>query len=292
MLAEHEEILVADSILKAFGAKHDDYSIRINSRKLVDAILRDHAGMDDERLQKIVRFVDHRSKMPHDEFREGLAQIVSEAKARELIKIFSAKSFDQLPEKYQKHPSAQNLLALQKLLAASGISNTLEDISLMRGFDYYTDIIFEVFDEHPDNNRSMFGGGRYDGLVAAFGVESVPTIGFAMGDVTLQNFLEGHDLLPKLPTEIDAVVVMVGDVYGAAQKVLAAWRTNGLNLAVDNSGRKLDACIKSAVKSGVLHVLFIGEQELASGKYKLKNLESAKELELDQEEVVKILKTE
>jgi len=85
---------------------------------------------------------------------------------------------------------------------------------------------------------------------------------------------------------------MVGDVYGAAQKVLAAWRTNGLNLAVDNSGRKLDACIKSAVKSGVLHVLFIGEQELASGKYKLKNLESAKELELDQEEVVKILKTE
>ena len=38
----------------------------------------------------------------------------------------------------------------------------------MRGFDYYTGMVFEVFDNHPDNNRAMFGGGRYDGLVGLF----------------------------------------------------------------------------------------------------------------------------
>ena len=287
---EHEQILLADSILKALGAKPGDYSIRINNRKLVDSILRDLVGMDDEHLQKVMRFVDHRAKMPHDEFREGLAQIVSETKARELLKIFSVKSFADLPEKYQNTPSAQDILGLRKMLANSGITNVIEDISLMRGFDYYTDIVFEVFDEHPDNNRSMFGGGRYDGLVAAFGVAPLPTIGFAVGDVTLQIFLEGHKLLPALPTETDAVVVLIGDVYEAAQKALAYWRREGLNLAVDSSERKVDAGIKSAAKAGTPYIVFIGEQELATGRYKLKNLDSGDEQELDQEEVAKILK--
>ena len=47
---------------------------------------------------------------------------------------------------------------------------------------------FEVFDKDPENSRSLFGGGRYDGLVGEFGVEPVPTVGFGMGDVTFQNF--------------------------------------------------------------------------------------------------------
>ncbi len=97
------------------------------------------------------------------------------------------------------------------MLQASMVSNVKFDITLMRGFDYYTDIVFEVTDTNPENNRSMFGGGRYDGLVGLFGVEPVPTVGFGMGDVTLQNFLESHQLLPELRSQTDVYVVLVGD---------------------------------------------------------------------------------
>ena len=108
----------------------------------------------------------------------------------------------------------------------------------MRGFDYYTGIVFEVFDTNPDNNRSMLGGGRYDGLVGLFGVKPVPTVGFGWGDVTLSNFLEGHGLMPELPSETDIYAVIVGDVASAAQAPIAALRAAGLNVAVDLSGRE------------------------------------------------------
>src|SRR3546814_6074602 len=112
----------------------------------------------------------------------------------------------------------------------------------------------------------MFGGGRYDGLVAQFGVEPVPTVGFGMGDVTLQNFLESHKLLPKFHAETDAYVVLLGPVYERSAALLAKWRTMGLNIAVDTTGRKIDKQLKTAVKKGIHYAIFIGEQELASEK--------------------------
>ena len=92
-------------------------------------------------------------------------------------------------------------ISLQMILARNGITNAQFDISLMRGFDYYTGIVFEIYDTNPENNRSMFGGGRYDGLVGLFGVEPVPTIGFGMGDVTMHNFLDLHGLMPELANQ-------------------------------------------------------------------------------------------
>ena len=103
------------------------------------------------------------------------------------------------------------------MLSNAGIKNVRFDVTLMRGFDYYTDIVFEVFDTHPDNNRSMLGGGRYDGLVGLFGVP-VPTVGFGWGDVTLANFLELHRLTPDLRAETDVYVALIGDVAQEAQK--------------------------------------------------------------------------
>jgi histidyl-tRNA synthetase len=175
------------------------------------------------------------------------------------------------------------------LLLASGVQSTVFDPALTRGFDYYTDIVFEVFDNSSDNNRSMFGGGRYDGLVGAFGVEPVPTVGFGMGDVTLQMFLEGHKLLPKFEPETDATVILIGDVYHAIQPLLADLREEGLRLAVDSTGRKVDAQLKSAVKSGIPFVIFIGEHEMASRRFKLKDLRSGEEKELSLERLVSTL---
>ena len=194
-----------------------------------------------------------------------------------------------MPLVTQQHPAVAELNRLIELLTGNGVSNVVFDLSLMRGFDYYTNIVFEIFDKHPENNRAMFGGGRYDGLIAEFGVEPLPTVGFGMGDVTLQNFLSQHKLLPDLAPETDARVILIGDVYDKAQKVLANLRKEGLRLAVDSTNRKLDAQIKSASKAGLSYVIFIGERELSNQRFRLKNLVSGEEKELSQERLISTL---
>jgi histidyl-tRNA synthetase len=289
--ADHEIIQVADAILKKFGAERGMYEIHINSRQLINSILVDYIGETADQVQSAIRLIDHRSKMPHTDFTEALAKLVPEGKEHKLIEILSVKSFDELPKEYLNHPSVADLLRLKVLLSESGVGGLVDDLSLMRGFDYYTDIVFEVFDTHPDNNRSMFGGGRYDGLVGLFGVEPVPTVGFGMGDVTLQRFLELHNLLPQLKSETMATVVLIGDGYKEAQAAISHLRLAGANIAVDTTGRKLDAQIRSAVKAGVPFVLFIGEQEIADQAYKLRNLETGQEMVLSLDQVAETLKS-
>ena len=119
----------------------------------------------------------------------------------------------------------------------------------------------------------MAGGGfAMMAWLGQFGVEPIPTVGFAIGEVPLLRFLELHKILPELTPETDAVVILIGDLYLPIQKVLAKFREEGLNLAVDITGRKLDAQIKSAAKAGVPYVIFIGEQELSDERFKLKEL--------------------
>ncbi|HEY4523050.1 MAG TPA: ATP phosphoribosyltransferase regulatory subunit, partial [Candidatus Paceibacterota bacterium] len=73
--------------------------------------------------------------------------------------------------------------------ADAGIRNLIWDIGIVRGFAYYTGMVFEVFDTDPSNSRSLFGGGRYDNLTKLFDTEPLPGVGFGMGDVTLRDFL-------------------------------------------------------------------------------------------------------
>jgi histidyl-tRNA synthetase len=288
--ADHEIISVADAVLKSFGASADMYEIRINSRQLINSILIDYIGETADQVQDAIRLIDHKAKMPHEDFMGALAKLLPDGKEEELHKLLSAKSFDQLPHEYAVHPSVGALLQLKSLLKESGVTNVVDDLSLMRGFDYYTDIVFEVFDTHKDNNRSMFGGGRYDGLVAMFGVQPVPTVGFGMGDVTLRRFLELHSLLPELKPETDAVAILAGDVYRSALAPIETLRKRGLNIAIDSSGRKLDAQLRAAVKSNVPYALFIGEEELKSQRYKLRNLAKGQEHELTLAQVAETIK--
>ena len=289
--AEHELILVADGILQKFGAKRDSYTIKLNSRKLMNHVFDAYLQLNEARAHDAAKLIDRMLKMESDKFAEGLQEIIQNHEiATKLLELLEVKTIQDLPAILQKHPSVVELERLQKLLQESGITNAVFDITLMRGFDYYTDIVFEVFDTHPENNRSMFGGGRYDGLVGLFGVEPVPTVGFGMGDVTLQNFLETHNLQPADKHESDAYVVLVGDVYRAAQPVLAQLRQKGLNLTVDTSGRKPDKQTKTNDKKGLNKVLFVGEKELEDGSFTLKDLETGQTDTLTLDELVKALK--
>ncbi len=294
--ADHEIILVADRIMKSYGAKPDTYTIRINSRQLSNWLFHDYLGLGDTQQEMLVRLIDRMNKMEHESFLAQADAVLTPSQREagvldSLVQLLKTRKLNDLPTGAEKLPSVLALKQLNDLLEASKVTNVLFDISLMRGFDYYTDIVFEVFDEDPGNNRAMFGGGRYDGLVGMFGVEPVPTVGFGMGDVTLQNFLEAHKLLPDIYTETDAYVVLLGvTVYERAQPVLEQWRDEGLRLAVDTTGRKAEKQIKTAVKKGINHVIFIGEAELADNRYKLKDLNTGEEETHGSERIVAMLR--
>jgi histidyl-tRNA synthetase len=293
--SEHEIILIADSILQALRAKRDMYTIKLNSRKLMDTLFADYLKLNQTQAYTLGKLIDRMHKMDLAEFIASTEAIFQPNQREQgepelLFKVLKVKDINDLPGELRIHPSVLELQVLMDFLTKSGVPNFEFDPTLMRGFDYYTDIVFEVFDNHPENNRSMFGGGRYDGLVGLFGVEPVPTVGFAMGDVTLQNFLEMHGLMPALRPETDMYVVLIGDVYERAQPVFKKFRALGARLAIDTTGRKPDKQIKTAVKKGIHYALFIGEKELADEQYVLKNLITGEDERHGIERTVSIIK--
>ncbi len=286
--AELEMIQIADSILKEYGAVTDTYQIRLNSRKLVDSVLSGYFKLDKRVVRDLVKLIDRMNKLPADKFKQQLKDLVG-TNAPQITKLLQISDITELPEELKELSSVKELVNVLDSLQKIGIDNAVFDISLMRGFDYYTDIVFEVFDTSPTNNRSMFGGGRFDGLVGLFGVEPIPTVGFGMGDVTLQNFLETNKLLPDIAPETDVAVCVIGDNYIRAQEVVSELRDSGVNVSVDSTGRKIDKQIKNADKQGLKYVIFIGDSELEQKKYGLKDLTTGTSQVLSVQQIIKAL---
>lgn len=293
--AEHEILVLIDELMQAYGAKRHMYTIKLNSRKLVEYVLHDYLGLGEVQAQTLIRLIDHMHKTPKAEFSAQMGAILTPTQREDgtetkLQDILSIGHMRDLADEVYGHDSIKELKGLMKLLQDSGIKNIEFDITLMRGFDYYTDIVFEVFDNDPENSRAIVGGGRYDGLVGLFGVENLPTIGFGAGDVGLKNFLETHKLVPALPSQTDAYVVILGDIYNEAQQLIMSLRKMGLNIAVDMSGRKPAAQIKSAVKKGIAYAVFVGQKELDDKHLTVKNLQTGEEKQMSVPRAVSILK--
>ncbi len=295
MEAEVEMLQMVDSIMRGFKAKPDTYEIKVNSRVLMDYLLRDYLGLSEIEQKVVARLIDRMHKMESPEFigliEASIAPSLREAGiAQRLLDILTVKDFAGLPDELKTHPSMQNVQKILDSVKRFGVTNITFDITLMRGLDYYTDFVFEVFDADPTNRRSMFGGGRYDGLVGLFGVEPIPTIGFAMSDVMLLEFLKGHDLLPETKIATEVTVIPIGDTLPAAQMVAAELREMGVKTSLDITGRKTDKQLKAAIKSGVNYVLFVGEQEVENEQYKLKNLLTGTEESHSLQRCVSIIK--
>ena len=233
--AEVEMLLLAHRLVMDFGASQDMFEIRINSRKLLNQVI-ESAGVKST-ATNVVRLIDTFDKMERSEFELKLKSLVDNP-GQVLDFLSGTKLNDELEQ-------------ILKTAEGLGIQNVRFVPTIARGFDYYTDIVFEVFDLNPSNNRSMFGGGRYDGLVGMFGVEPIPTIGFGMGDATFYNFLESNNLLPKLNVSADIyLMVEKASDFQSATLYAQKLRAEGKTVAVDYSARKIDKQFKSAKKLG------------------------------------------
>ncbi|HEY4515807.1 MAG TPA: histidine--tRNA ligase [Candidatus Paceibacterota bacterium] len=282
-----EIVSMAPTIMKAFGAKEEDYVLYVNSRELMDDLY-DSLEIPVKDRQAISRIIDKKDKISEETFRDSLKELASEKATEQLTSLLNSKNaiFEKLGDK----ESAKYLLDLLEKLTKIGIKNIEFNPNLVRGFDYYTGIIFEVFDTNKENNRSVFGGGRYDELVEMFSGKEVPAVGFGMGDVTIQNFLETHNLLPKFESTTKIWICLAPDTAAEeADKVGNKLRKIGINTAIDISGRKLGDQIAGAEKRKIPYVLVVGKDELEKGQFKLKNIETREEKECSLEEIVKMI---
>ena len=228
---------------------------------------------------KLSKLVDKIHKMKAEEFLAAAKEILGD-KTKMFEEVLYVKSLDELGEKAPKSQGAHGLQQIFSGLKAAGIKNFVYDPSLVRGFDYYTGVVFEVFDTSPANNRSIFGGGRYDDLVGIFGVEKVPGVGFGAGDVTAADFLQTHGLMPEYRPEIDLYVCHLDGYLDAANDLADKLRQQGVRVAVDLTEKKVSQQVKTADKEQIPFVVVVGEEEAKTGKFKLKNLKQSSESEV------------
>lgn len=289
--AEAEILTLGFETMKAFGATPDMYVIKINNRTIIDVMMREYLGLDPIQVPLMVKLFDRKAKITNEAFRDQAIEIFGLPAAKEglgkIARLLVAKGIDELPEEILSHPSVEKLRDLFATLERRGITNASFDITLMRGFDYYTGTVFEFFDAHPENNRAMFGGGRYDGLVGLFGAEPLSAVGMAPGLSTIELFLESHGLLPSLASATEVYMAVLGESsLEGAQLLAGRLRDEGVNVELDFSGRKIDRQIKTAVKKQVPYVVFVGEAELKDHAYNLKDVQTGQEQKLSFERLV------
>lgn len=294
VLAEAEVIALASEIMKAFGAKDEMYVIKINNRQLINFMMAQYLGLDAVQAQLMIKLFDRKNKISLEDFRDQAVEIFGEALAEEglakLSTLLSAHSMADLPREIRESSAVKEVQELFTQLERAGVNNAHFDITLMRGLDYYTGTVFEVNDSDPENNRSLFGGGRYDGLVGLFGAEPLSAFGMAPGLTMTEIFLRSHNLLPKLASTTEVYVIVLGDALRGAMKLVDELRSEGVNTELDMTGRKLDRQLKTAVKKQISFMLFVGDDEMKKQLYTLKDTSSAEEQTLSIERVIATVK--
>jgi histidyl-tRNA synthetase len=289
--AEAEIITLSDTVMKETGAKPEDYVIKINNRKLINFMMAQYLGLDAVQAQFMIKLLDRKDKISQQDFIDQATEVFGELAETGLTKIealLNATSMADLPVEIRDSSAVTEVQELFTLLERADVKSLVFDITLMRGFDYYTGMVFEVFDTNPENNRALFGGGRYDGLVSLFGSEPISAVGVAPGGSTFLNFLESHNLMPKLSSSTDLYVSVLGDTVRESTKLANEFREKGVNVELDISGRKLDRQIKNVLKKSIPYMLFLGEDEVKSGVYPLKNIAKSEEYKLKFDEIVEL----
>lgn len=295
MLAEAEIVTLANKIMIQFGAKSDMYTIRINNRQLINFMMSQYLGLDVVQAQLMIKLFDRKSKISPEAFldqaREIFGEDIAESGLKKVAQLLEAKSMADLPQEIRDNSVVKEVQQLFTHLEQANVTNARFDITLMRGLDYYTGTVFEVFDNNPDNNRSLFGGGRYDGLVGLFGAEPISAVGMAPGYTTMELFLRTHDLLPTFNSTTDVYIVVINaSVLPGAMKLAEGLRGEGVTAELDITGRKIDRQLKTAVKKQIPFMIFVGEDEVKDEVYPCKDIATAEEQKLSLERIVTTVK--
>ncbi len=272
-LADKEIIKIAFELIKKFkGQEH--IKIHINNRKLVNSFFNDHLGLNTEQALQASKAIDAKDKTGPDKFNQSLKDMgLNENQITKLSDFFNS-SLDNLNSKYPSEGATELADLFNSFKNSEVFEKIIFDPSIMRGLDYYTGTVFEVYDTSPENNRAMFGGGRYDNLIGLFGKHQISGIGFGMGDVTLENFINTHGLAcENTKPSVDAFFVLPHRKHMALMdQLIEKVQLAGLSTATSLDTGKLGAQLKVANKYNARFAVILGDDEVSTQQVSVKNL--------------------
>jgi len=293
-----------------------DFEVKINSRKLLDGIFA-LCDVPEDKFRTICSSVDKLDKMSWEDVKkEMLSKGLEEEKADRIWQFVQLNGkpkelMAQIREQAlcEGNKSAkQGLDDLQTLFDYLEIFETLDfftfDMSLARGLDYYTGIIFEAVMKNKSGISvgSIAGGGRYDGLVKSFGGGDVPCIGFSVGVERIFAILEAKEEAKKdmertRPCATDVIVCTISDAKNAEtllrerMRILAAFRKEGIPAEiVPKKNAKIDVQLKYAYDRRVPYAVIFGEEEVKAGTVNVKNLATKDEESVPVDNVINHLR--
>ncbi|MCX8179603.1 MAG: histidine--tRNA ligase [Candidatus Aenigmarchaeota archaeon] len=293
MLADAEVIACALTAVRELG--FENVVMRINNRKILNALL-ESIGIKESK-HSVLRAVDKLDKIGVDGVKRELFNLgLSEEQVNELLKTISIKGdVKSVLEKikFLEKFGKDGLIELEKLFeyleAMVDKKYLLVDLSLARGLDYYTSTIFELSYEDKSIG-SIAGGGRYDEMIGKFSGsrESIPAVGIALGIERIIELLKEKEK-PNVVTQI-FVACVEKKLINEAIKVAKRLREMGINVEVDLMERNLDKQLEYADKCKIPFVLMVGEEEVSSGLYKIRDMRDGKEVKTSLERVKNFIK--
>jgi histidyl-tRNA synthetase len=283
--ADVEILQIAIELLLAFDPPEESFRLMVNNRKLLDAFLTQTLGVEKQQKTQLLRLLDKWNKRTGEQLHESVTNLGFDAEQWKIIESFmNATSIGELAKaipSLEDDPALQYTREVIEALQDRGYYNYVEFApQIIRGFDYYDGIIFEVFDLHPQNTRAMFGGGRYNGLAHIFGREPYPCVGCAPGDETTYLFLESWNLFPDFSKEV-FYFPLLDTAFRQDQSLISQkLRQRGKNIEMGLEVQKVSKAIESALKRGASSVVLYGENEVREGIVRLKNLKTRQEQSL------------
>jgi histidyl-tRNA synthetase len=280
--ADAELIALAVAMFRIFGLTEKDFCVRVNNRALwLDFI--EKRDISAERLNEFLAIID---KLDREE---------QSATARKLTN-FNV-SWEEVQAFLQTPPEAMpGFEALLQELRWRGIAEMVQvDLTVVRGLDYYTGLVFEVFDRERQN-RALAGGGRYDNLIDVIsdGTVDLPAAGFAIGDVVLQNLLQE---LPHTRTKAEEVLaksrcrafVVIADEQRRpeALQLVAALRQHQIVSDFSLQPIKVSKQFQMAESAGAQFAVIVGQEW---PQVKLKNLQEREETTVSKDVLMSSLK--
>ena len=277
--ADAEIVAVAATFLKEAGLSPDQVRIYVNNRRLMDAAF---AGLEISKDlgKRVFRVVDKLDKLSEPAWRKyALESGLTETQVDALLELLNN---DDLWRK------SAELVEFFKLLETFGIQDYVQyNPRVIRGLDYYTGTVFEAF-ELGGQGRAIFGGGRYDNLVADVGGNPLSGVGFAMGDVVIELVLEDAGVIPVGIGEKPQVLVTVFDEATLPESLKAAvtLREAGLRTVVYPEADKMGRQFKFADKLDIPVAVILGPDEVRAGQAAVKNLKSREQVVAAREDLV------
>lgn len=263
--ADGEIVAVGAEFLQSLGLTPDEVAIYLNSRRLMERKLTE-IGVADEQRMEVFRLIDRRDRMPQEKWEAWASDMGLSGEQLEALKALLTN-----PDLWQESEELRQVFATAEAFGVAGY--LVYDAGIVRGLDYYTGPVFEAYDR-ARRFRAIFGGGRYDNLVADVGGDRITGVGFAMGDVIIELLLDRAGKRPGLPTSPSRVLVTLFDagLYPQTLALAARLREAGINAEQFLEPDRLGKQIRYADRVGIPYVAILGPDELATGRVVIKEL--------------------